>query len=316
MKLTNDDIPALVNSVVKHGLPTDYVANLYGVGVRRVQQLCKQYRDNEAYPVLRCPGRPTRPPDSLQLKNTVIETKKKLRSGSTVVAQYVRKKRNIRIGNGRVHQILLENYMAHEDPRKRGRKKPWVRYERKHPLSAVHMDWHLNKNREQVCAVTDDSTRMILAITEEPRISAKGSIELLRKANEKFSHIRDIREVITDHGAEFYANKRDKHGNAKHPFELFCKRKGIKHILCRVKHPQTNGKLEKFFHIYDLHRWGFDSLEEFVHWYNVVRPHMSLNFDELETPEQAFYDRLTPILVGNYSLMIERELDDTWEDGT
>ena len=143
---------------------------------------------------------------------------------------------------------------------------------------------------------------------EQSRISSEASIELLRKANEQFNHIRNIREVITDHGAEFYANKRDKYGNAQHSFELFCKEQGIKHILCRVKHPQTNGKLGKFFHIYDLHRQRFDSLEKFIHWYNVVRPHMSLNFDELETPEQAFYARLTPILVGNFSLMVDREL--------
>ena len=29
-------------------------------------------------------------------------------------------------------------------------------------------------------------------------------------------------------------------------------------------------------------------MEEFVIWYNTKRPHMSLNWDELETPVQAF----------------------------
>jgi putative transposase len=32
----------------------------------------------------------------------------------------------------------------------------------------------------------------------------------------------------------------------------------------------------------------FDSVDEFVDWYNLVKPHMSLNFDELETPYQRF----------------------------
>ena len=36
----------------------------------------------------------------------------------------------------------------------------------------------------------------------------------------------------------------------------------------------------------------FKSLDEFVYWYNYVKPHMSLNFDELETPYQAFLRKL------------------------
>lgn len=36
----------------------------------------------------------------------------------------------------------------------------------------------------------------------------------------------------------------------------------------------------------------FDSVEDFVSWYSLVKPHMSLNFDELETPYQAFLSKL------------------------
>lgn len=32
----------------------------------------------------------------------------------------------------------------------------------------------------------------------------------------------------------------------------------------------------------------FNSIKEFVYWYNFVKPHMSLNFEELETPHLAF----------------------------
>ena len=33
-------------------------------------------------------------------------------------------------------------------------------------------------------------------------------------------------------------------------------------------------------------------MEEFVIWYNTKRPHMSLNWDQLETPVQAFYKKI------------------------
>lgn len=195
--------------------------------------------------------------------------------------------------------------LSRDDYRKRGRKKPWIRYERTHPLSAVHIDWHLNSQRKQVCAVTDDCSRMILAIGEFDGISSDDSIKILKEGKDKYSHIRDIQQVISDHGSEFYATRRDKAGNADHKFEKFCREQDIQQVLCRVKHPQTNGKIEKFFHIYDQRRWEFDSLDEFTQWYNCIRPHMSLDFDNLETPEQAFYKRLKDVLVGNYVRMIE-----------
>ncbi len=66
---------------------------------------------------------------------------------------------------------------------------------------------------------------------------------------------------------------------------------GIKPILAGVKHPQTNEKLEKFFHAYQRFRNQFPTFEEFIDWYN-NRPHGSLDFDELETPEQAFWRKL------------------------
>ena len=33
-------------------------------------------------------------------------------------------------------------------------------------------------------------------------------------------------------------------------------------------------------------------IEEFIEWYNEIRPHRSLNFEELETPQQAFIRKM------------------------
>ena len=68
--------------------------------------------------------------------------------------------------------------------------------------------------------------------------------------------------------------------------------KGIKQILCKIKHPQSNGKVEKWFDTYDNHRYAFKTKEEFIKWYNEVRPHRSLNFEILETPQQAFIRKM------------------------
>ena len=46
--------------------------------------------------------------------------------------------------------------------KKKKRRKPWIRYERKHSLTAVHLDWHASRiNFKEVCMVLDDSSRFI-----------------------------------------------------------------------------------------------------------------------------------------------------------
>ena len=74
-------------------------------------------------------------------------------------------------------------------------------------------------------------------------------------------------------------------------FPEFLEKHNIKHILCKFNHPQSNGKVEKFIHLYKKHRHKFKTKEEFIHWYNNVRPHMSLN--EI-TPEEACQKRKNP----------------------
>ena len=76
-----------------------------------------------------------------------------------------------------------------------------------------------------------------------------------------------------------------------HAFEAFLKGHNIKPILCRYKHPQSNGKIERWWGIYKTHRKRFNTFQEFIAWYN-NRPHGSLNLRRAETPEQAFWRRL------------------------
>ena len=201
-------------------------------------------------------------------------------------------KHKIRVPHNAIHMFLKEQGLAIREPNKSKRRKPWVRYERDHSLSAGHMDWHQKRGQSQhFCAVIDDSSRKILAAGEFDNATKENSIRLVQQVIDKYGHLRIIREIITDHGSQFCANKTDSEGNAEHGFKDFLDQNGIKHILCRVKHPQSNGKIEKFFHLYDRFRFEFKTLDEFIGWYN-NRPHGSLNLRRAETPEQAFQARL------------------------
>ena len=56
---------------------------------------------------------------------------------------------------------------------------------------------------------------------------------------------------------------------------------------CQITEIPAHYQLERWFGEYQKHRLAFSSFEEFKEWYN-NRPHGSLEFEHLKTPEQAF----------------------------
>jgi len=57
----------------------------------------------------------------------------------------------------------------------------------------------------------------------------------------------------------------------------------------------------------------FKSIKEYIEWYNTKRPHMSLDWNSLETPEQAFYRKWANIrkepngTVGNFYSKLKKK---------
>lgn len=161
--------------------------------------------------------------------------------------------------------------------------------------------------------VLDDSSRFILAGGEFPAATGEASIDLVRMALEDYGEIRRIREVITDHGTQFFANKMDKNGDSESAFDAFLAKNEIKHILARVKHPQTNGKIEKWYHTYEKSRKLFDDFDKFLNWYNSTRYHESLDEKHyLQTPEDAFWSRMPDeCKLNQFILRMERDFNAT-----
>lgn len=67
-----------------------------------------------------------------------------------------------------------------------------------------------------------------------------------------------------------------------------------------MHHPQTNGKIERFFGLLDAKKKLFRDVDELIEWYSYDKPHMSLDFDNAETPEEAFWRKLTPERIFEY----------------
>jgi putative transposase len=132
----------------------------------------------------------------------------------------------------------------------------------------------------------DDASRLIMNYSVFQDATAENTLQVLKQTITKYGRPR---EILTDRGSQFYANESERHEKGISQFEAYLADHWIKHILCRVNHPQTNGKLERFYGVYEQKQHQFKSVDEYVHWLNEVKPHFSLNIETLETPIQAFH---------------------------
>jgi putative transposase len=274
-------------------MDTALVAEQFEITRRRVQQLAKEYRDNGKVPQLETPGRRPYAEYPADLEQRILELRQRLGAGAEAIAHVLRVTDGLSIATNRVHAILQEHKHVTENPNKQGRRRPWVRFEREYAGVTVHMDWYHNEQGQQVLAVEDDASRRVFDMIEIDSSSASQSVNLLDSVREDLDTPVPILEVITDHGSEFVNPRQDTRPSLDHEFEGYLHNNDIKHTLCKVGRPQSNGKIERFFQTYDKHRWRFGTLDEFLTFYNEERPHMSLDWDNLETPADAF-DRLLP----------------------
>jgi putative transposase len=255
------------------------------VSQRRVQQIIREYKDTGHEPVLgEKVGRPCKP--FTEKETEVIRAAHARYRFGAHAGDCDPETIKICISHNRIHMYLKATGLAQEDLKKQKRRK-WVRYERKHSMSAGHIDWHEWDGTDvKVCVILDDASRMVLAGGEFTEINTENSMLIIDQLVDKF-WLCPLRELILDHGSEFGAHRIHDDGSWNSEFKDHLKNYGIKPILARVKHPQTNGKLERFLGEYVKHRPDFHSFDEFITWYN-DRPPGSLNFQSLETPERAF----------------------------
>jgi len=253
------------------------------VSVRRIYQVKEAFDKTGEIPTIgKYAGRPRKPFDEWEIM-AVKEAYEKYRVSADTLERLIDRDLKKHIGHNRIHQILVYLGYAQKKSNRDIRKKKWIRYQRRHSLTAVHIDWHYFKGTWVFC-VEDDASRKLLGLIESEKESTDNSILGMELA---LKHGK-IKQCISDHGSTFTSNFVD----AKSRFRDYLKSKGIKPILCKVKHPQSNGKIEKWFQAYDKHGKAYKTKEEFIYWYNDLKPHRSLNFDELETPSQAFIRKM------------------------
>lgn len=302
VKLTDRKIRWIIREKEKGVLCTSDIARLQNVSQSRVRQLWGQYRTLGAVPSLGSPGRPRRAITDEQV-SAVLSMYRENPCGA-VVLEALLDRHGLKVPHNTIHRILKDHHLASNDAGKQKRRK-WVKYERRHSMSLWHTDWYQIKDDRWrgrwLIAYLDDASRFVPGYGVFDDATTENAISVLDSCIKRYG--RPL-ELLTDHGSQFYANS----GQIKSPgvsrFQEYLLQQKINHILGRVNHPQTNGKIERFYETFQLKVHHFDSIEQFVDWYNTKKPHMSLNWEELETPIQAFYRKVDgrrrlPFMVSN-----------------
>jgi len=140
-------------------------------------------------------------------KEIIREAKAKYRLGARRLEKVIEQVYGIHIPHNRIHRFLLEEGLAKEEPRKKRRRKPYIRYEREHSMSAGHIDW-FEKGGIKFCAIIDDASRKIPAAGEFQHANTANSIALVDKLVEDYWDIMPLEELISDRN-EFGAHRRN-----------------------------------------------------------------------------------------------------------
>lgn len=169
-----------------------------------------------------------------------------------------------------INKILNKFGLTKPNENRRKRIK-YIRWQRDHPNSLWQID-HTNEQEDGYCytlSIIDDCSRYSLALVQLKNITTDDVIKALDKLIK--SHGKP-REILTDNGNVYGLTSK------KSKFDLWCRRKGIKHIRAAIHSPTTTGKVERLFQTIDKElSYCNNDFELFRMRYNHFRPHTSLN---------------------------------------
>jgi transposase InsO family protein len=203
------------------------------------------------------------------------------------------------VGHSSVHRVLLrhERNRLHQKD-----KRVFRRYEKSRPGELVHLDlkylyrWK-NTRREYAFAGVDDFSREAVAQIRSERTS-KDAADFLERLVAELPY--RVEAVMTDNDLIFTMHYAF-HSGRQTRFQQACRSLGIAHWRARPRHPQSNGKVERFFRTLDeecfaVHRPRTSKtrmrvLDEFLRYYNHQRPHLGLHGLTPVARRQAYFQR-------------------------
>jgi putative transposase len=285
-KLNQRKVKWIIREIDKEQKSVYRIAKTMDITPQWAREIHRFFHKKNQYPYPKKPGRKTKP-ISQEEKKIVLETRQQ-HPLSAVTLEKLLNEKGFHIGHNRIHKILKQEGLAKDEPHKQ-RRRTWVRYERRFSNSLWHADW-FEEHHEQIILFEDDASRFITGYGVFPNANTENSIYVLGQAITNYGRPK---QMMTDHGTQFTSLPRETCQDPKeNMFQQLLKRYGILHIKARVKHPQSNGKVERAGQTIEQLKKHFLSWDDTVHYYNFKRPHSSLENGHLRTPYQAFKDKM------------------------
>jgi transposase InsO family protein len=136
--------------------------------------------------------------------------------------------------------------------------------------------------------VIDHYSRKIFCLSSTFHPTAEWTVQEMRKL---FAVFGKPKSLLTDNGSAFVSTS----------FRKLTSSLNIRHIKTAVRHPQTNGKIERFFQslkceflclFFVVSKTRLDRLLfEYMSYYNQFRLHEAIDG---QTPDALYYNRKTP----------------------
>jgi len=206
---------------------------------------------------------------SQEVENYVLETRKITGYGCEKLGYA------IQVASTTVYRILRRNDVI--KPMKK-KKRKWRFFQRKHANSLWQMDLKNLSGNWWSISILDDHSRFIVGFRILSHVPTAGNV--IELTEQSIAEYGKPREILTDHGAQFYANR----GGISR-FDVQCVKENIMHILAGVKKPTTIGKVERWHRTLEDEflpnlTWGDENslneqAEKYVWHYNYDRPHFA-----------------------------------------
>ena len=169
-----------------------------------------------------------------------------------------------------------------------------IRYEKEMAWELVHIDLHKRRNikwenpnkKKYLAAIIDDATR--ISYTEELHNKKAKTVSFFMKRAYLWFKNKwiTIKKILSDNWLEFTTH----HLSARkyHSFEIMLEKLKIIHKYTKVRRPQTNWKVERFWRIFEEHffrKYDFLSnkdfninLKDWLVFYNTKRKHWWIKY--------------------------------------
>ena len=215
------------------------------------------------------------------------------------ITQFFRRFLGLPVKTHEVRSVLEAHSSSSAERPSRTRRSPAPMrfFERRSPNELWHTDvmYFIMPNHEKVFVIgyLDDYSRYVVSMDLFHRQTVGNTIDLLKKACGDYTFPK---EILTDGGRQFVS------WTGNNQFGTYLRNHQIKHTVCRTHHPQTNGKMERFWRtlrqeFFDKAKISsFDDLREqlalYVRHYNFQRPHQGIGG---LTPADRFFEIETTV---------------------